>query len=375
MTDSQLYSRRLLPKGHGYPLFRPQPSDDLPIEYRRTGASIGDVGVITVDGYFDFIFNICMPADSSINWLGVPDRFDRVVLDTGAIFHARNHHRPGCDISNTTIKKRRLDLNAAVEDNVFLPMGAGATVEITASSKEIAMLLLPQGASRSNLRSLQKFEDYALTHACDWYSFVNGKLGRKVENGSRYLVTGVDKTSSWSVASLESRSEDNQVSMKLTAGLVGSGGVACAWKWQSDNSASLCSGPDPAPGEEDWFDHQTVFLRGYKVAVRPYLLAALKGSIKVSNIDNLKPADILRRSTVVPHAQSSSSKSRVSREGSTPTGSPWDSELLAQLEDSGMFAQLEATADLEPELEPILTIQQYHPSSAINSYLLDIKVI
>ncbi|KAJ7193799.1 hypothetical protein GGX14DRAFT_315241, partial [Mycena pura] len=73
--DSQLYSRLLFPKGHGYPLFRPQPPEDLPSEYRKTGVSVGDVGVITADGYFDFIFNICTPADSPINQRGVPEGF------------------------------------------------------------------------------------------------------------------------------------------------------------------------------------------------------------------------------------------------------------------------------------------------------------
>ncbi|KAJ7765368.1 hypothetical protein B0H16DRAFT_1260485, partial [Mycena metata] len=67
VADSQLYSRLLFPKGHGYPLYRPQPPEDLPAEYRKSGACIGDVGVITPDGYFDFIFNICAPADSPIN--------------------------------------------------------------------------------------------------------------------------------------------------------------------------------------------------------------------------------------------------------------------------------------------------------------------
>ncbi|KAJ7768507.1 hypothetical protein B0H16DRAFT_318585 [Mycena metata] len=196
MADSQLYSRRLLPKGHGYPLFRPQPSNDLPIEYRRLGASIGDVGVITADGYFDFIFSICAAADSPINALGVPKGFKQVALPPGAIFYAKEHHPPGCDISNTTTKKRRLDLDAAVEDNVFLPVGAGATVQITASARQFASLVLPKGASRCNLRSLQQFESYAIENGPEWYSFINGHLKRKVENRSLYLVTGVDKSSS-----------------------------------------------------------------------------------------------------------------------------------------------------------------------------------
>ncbi|KAJ6477783.1 hypothetical protein C8R45DRAFT_799845, partial [Mycena sanguinolenta] len=67
MAESHLYSRLLLPKGHGYPLFRPQPFDDLPVELRRQGTTIGDVGVVTSDGSFDVIFNICRAADDPLN--------------------------------------------------------------------------------------------------------------------------------------------------------------------------------------------------------------------------------------------------------------------------------------------------------------------
>jgi hypothetical protein len=49
MADSQLYSRLLLSKGAGYPLWLPEPYDDLPLEYKERGVSVGDVGVITND--------------------------------------------------------------------------------------------------------------------------------------------------------------------------------------------------------------------------------------------------------------------------------------------------------------------------------------
>ncbi|KAJ7738972.1 hypothetical protein B0H16DRAFT_1249900, partial [Mycena metata] len=59
------YTRLLLPKAHGYPLFHPQPYDDLQ-EIRRTGTQIGDVGIVK-NGCFDVTFNICNPADHPIN--------------------------------------------------------------------------------------------------------------------------------------------------------------------------------------------------------------------------------------------------------------------------------------------------------------------
>ena len=52
MSDSTRYSRLLLSKGWGYPLFHPQPFDDLPRAEREVGTSIGHVGIITPDGAF-----------------------------------------------------------------------------------------------------------------------------------------------------------------------------------------------------------------------------------------------------------------------------------------------------------------------------------
>ncbi|KAJ7851500.1 hypothetical protein B0H14DRAFT_3660939, partial [Mycena olivaceomarginata] len=199
-SDSQRYSRLLLSKGHGYPLSRPQPFDDLPLESRHIGTDIGDVGVVTSYGAFDAIFNICRSANDSVNRFGVPERFEQVMLGPGDVAPQAQYHRPGSDVSNTLISKRRLDIDRGVESNVFLPLGAGAVVEISASSKETAVLLLPDGGSRSDLRPQNIFRDYALRHAQHRYAFVNAKLNRMVGNGDLYLVTGTDKSSSWSVA-------------------------------------------------------------------------------------------------------------------------------------------------------------------------------
>ncbi|KAJ7663617.1 hypothetical protein B0H17DRAFT_991423, partial [Mycena rosella] len=194
MSDSQLYTRLLLPRGHGFPLFHPQPFDDLPLESRRIGTEIGHVGVITSDGSFDFLFNICRSADDPFNRFGVPEGFEQVNLDPEDVASRAQYHRPGSDISNTKISKRRLDLDMGVDSNT-------------------AVLLLPDGASRTDLRRKKRFRDYVLKHAQSWYAFVNGVLERMVDNGDLYLVTGIDKSASWSVAAVENHSEDGNISL------------------------------------------------------------------------------------------------------------------------------------------------------------------
>jgi hypothetical protein len=73
--DIEVYVRCLLPKKRGFPLWVPKPHRNLPYEYRKKGVSIGDVGIVTSSGVFDFLFNICLPAHHPINGNLVPDNF------------------------------------------------------------------------------------------------------------------------------------------------------------------------------------------------------------------------------------------------------------------------------------------------------------
>jgi hypothetical protein len=118
MSDSDLYTRLLLPKRHGYPLSCPEPYADAPLEARRVGTDIGDVGVIMPDGSFDVIFNICRASYDPINRFGVPRGFEQVRLGPEDVSSRPQCHRPGSHVSNTTISKRRLGVDAGVESNV-----------------------------------------------------------------------------------------------------------------------------------------------------------------------------------------------------------------------------------------------------------------
>ena len=66
----------MLPYRYGFPLYFPQPKNSLPIEYQKHGIDIGDVGVITADGSFEYLFNIWRPRDDPLNPQDLPDDFD-----------------------------------------------------------------------------------------------------------------------------------------------------------------------------------------------------------------------------------------------------------------------------------------------------------
>lgn len=68
----KIYQDALGDEGHGFPLWVPSPNLNLHLTYRRHGVSIGDVGILTPFGAFDFLFNIFKPADDPINAAAPP---------------------------------------------------------------------------------------------------------------------------------------------------------------------------------------------------------------------------------------------------------------------------------------------------------------
>jgi hypothetical protein len=65
-SATETYTRILLSKRIGYPLWTPEPHNFLP-EYEEEGIRIGDVGIVNEHGLFEFSFNVCLPADHPIN--------------------------------------------------------------------------------------------------------------------------------------------------------------------------------------------------------------------------------------------------------------------------------------------------------------------
>ncbi|KAJ7719772.1 hypothetical protein B0H14DRAFT_3170564 [Mycena olivaceomarginata] len=284
----------------------------------------------------------------------------------GAREATRNNVLGGLD-RLATIDKRRLGVDAGAESNVFLPLGAGAVVEISTSSKKAAVLLLPDGASRANLRPVKKFRNYAIKHARHWYEFVNGNLERMVENGDLYLVTGMDKTSSWSIAAAENQSENSQISLKLKAAQVGAAQASYIWEWEAASSFAA-SGPRRPPAEESWGQNQTIFLRGYKVAIRS---TPLKKSAKALSIVDSKPSDILSKSGFIPFSESPSGSSSFFR-GASTSGQESASDDVGSLPSSDSCSASDSSGASDKELVEYFpqSTKLYHPGYAINEYLL-----
>jgi hypothetical protein len=108
LFQSEIYCNQLLRRKRGFPLYVPEPRQNLPAEYWEHGVAIGDVGRITPEGVFDFFFNIYLPADHPINDNDVPEYFYPLLHYTSKRVLDLNY-APGYYVSTSSIQK--LDLH------------------------------------------------------------------------------------------------------------------------------------------------------------------------------------------------------------------------------------------------------------------------
>jgi hypothetical protein len=106
------------------------------------------------------------------------------------------------------------------------------------AATEGALLVLPEGASRKDLRSRKaQFRRCAIENALYWYQFANERLERDIPNGSLILVTGCDMASSWGIASFSDISSDVEVELSLYPSHRGT------YMWETNVSATLRTSP------------------------------------------------------------------------------------------------------------------------------------
>ncbi|PBK66352.1 hypothetical protein ARMSODRAFT_856095, partial [Armillaria solidipes] len=190
--------------GHGYPLWIPEPDYSLPDAYRDKGVSVGDLGILTEDGGFDFLFNICVDADGPVNQGHVPPQFEPLRFpQRDPIRKVMSLHRKNSSVTSAHVSTTEI----SVEGSAELPaissfVAGGGGVEFSTSKAEAAILMLPDGGNRYDTKHRSLFQQYATKNALSWYIYVNSldHLARQAPNGSLYLVTGCDKARSWGTA-------------------------------------------------------------------------------------------------------------------------------------------------------------------------------
>ena len=113
----------------------------------------------------------------------------------------------------------------------------------------------------------------------DWYTFAEQRLGRIISHDSLYLITRFYKVRSWSLAAYEQGAGAGESSAKFKAVQVGRGNIAASYTWETTNAMDWRAGPS------DHYYHgianQTVFIQGFKIAVREGILGTKRVRVKV----------------------------------------------------------------------------------------------
>jgi hypothetical protein len=186
-------------------LWMPQPSADAPPSYDDKGVSVGDVGILTPSGGFDFLFNICLPAEHPNNSGGpLPEGFVPLLTQQRDITESEGH-----------------PLGSFIASS---PTKSVGTMAFECTGSEGAILVLPDGAIR--------------------------------------LVTGCDKSSAWGIAAFSSTSKGlHTISLALKAQPGPDGNTAYTWECSDECDIRTST------GQEDGLRNQCTFVRCFTVSL------------------------------------------------------------------------------------------------------------
>ncbi|KAF9556175.1 hypothetical protein CPC08DRAFT_694730 [Agrocybe pediades] len=204
----ETYARSLLSKGNGYSPWSPQGIDSPRSKiHLKQGVGIGDVGLLDREGYFVYLFNIFAGRDHPLNEKRVPEDFEPIPLDqeTDVIFQP-NYFPP-----RTIISSKAVDIIRVSEEPFEF--------KSVTTAREAALLVLPDGASREDLKSTSHLTKYIEKYALSWHYFLFPNAtysGTMVPNGSLYLVTGCDKAESWANAAMPASTSQAGDRIELT---------------------------------------------------------------------------------------------------------------------------------------------------------------
>ncbi|KAJ3513475.1 hypothetical protein NLJ89_g2926 [Agrocybe chaxingu] len=250
-ASSTIYERHFIRKGRGFPLWIPRLDVSFPIPYRTKGVSIGDVGIIT-EGSFHFLFNILLPSNDPINADGVPHDFQPLQ----PTIHSRGIQRiqvfsggdylSSQDISRTTYTGDSSSyalnpVHVSSKLTITLIFGKNSHTFISSAS-DGAILTMPEPVFHERLLCLTVFEKYIKANAESWYNYANGVVHLGVGNGDLYLVSAVDKTSAWGMATFLSTSHHSDITLNFRTVHQEMGQPV--YVWEHSGSVDSKTGPD-----------------------------------------------------------------------------------------------------------------------------------
>ncbi|KAF5322844.1 hypothetical protein D9619_000230 [Psilocybe cf. subviscida] len=239
----ETYVHHLITKNRGYPLWIPSPSMRLPECNRASGVRIGDVGIITPEGAFLFLFNVFHEATHPIN--------ASMRLPIDFVPFTRDAQTNPCDIDEF----KESSAGSYLADESLIRMDEGndrLRTVLKTSAAHAAVLMMPEPVYASKLRSTVLFQNYVRDNIKSWYRFVRMVLGLEVNNGDLRVVYGCRKSAAFGIATVSnsthrrgSESASEAPSTELTFSIDHSWMeiTGCKYRWHHRGSAEVKAGP------------------------------------------------------------------------------------------------------------------------------------
>lgn len=208
-----------------------------------------------------------------------------------------------------------------------------SSIEFTCDNDEGSVIILPDGASREDLKTGKSLEDFIKQSAESWYQWAVGPADRLIEPNSLYFVTGCMKAKSWGIATYSSAVPAPHNVIIFSKSTVN---LSEPYIWEKQGRTSARAGPYPDEDLGTTGQNQCMFIRGYKIALSEAAWNAcqLADGLSLSTDDATSPSSQSGSASNSPHPSPSSihglssSSSPARHTDSVPQNSMEDVDIL-----------------------------------------------
>ncbi|KAI0737532.1 hypothetical protein C8Q80DRAFT_309616 [Daedaleopsis nitida] len=289
LKEWDLYARELVTRGHGHPLWGPEPS------LESGEVQLGDVGYLR-KGHFCFWFNCMRPQSDPRNSRGVPDGFE--------VFEPPDGRGPdsGVEVHNVVMPPHlhsgsteswTISGGASAGNGAEVGTSMGGEIQYNCKEKTGALLLLKEPGHEKYLECETSIRTYMKQHIDNWYKYGRAR-GIDIRMHDILFVSGFVKTSAWAVGAFKHRSSSGTLRVNagiFTPGPSASGGFAI--------SMSACRNPEvyhrygPDHRLLRWNEHgesrgsdQCIFLQYVSMAKYVHRIRATAGPHELPEADS-----------------------------------------------------------------------------------------
>ncbi|RDX40538.1 hypothetical protein OH76DRAFT_1366095 [Lentinus brumalis] len=256
-----VYTKLLFRRGHGYPLWEPEPT-------KAGEVLVGDVGYI-LEGSFYRLFNATLPAGHAVHqqW-GVPDGYEPFIYpDT--LLHRRAHALQPGPICSTSVVARSVDASLGVGPGA--PAGVVAQLRFKCADEQGAVLVLKDDGAREALHPSRDLVQYIVRNHEAWHRFAQDVFRLDLVESDVLFVSGCVKTGAWALAAATHRAREGELVFGGTFGALSQASFSVAAEEKLTMSVEHRCGPEPPQGSAQSKRDQCVFLHYYKLKRRRVL--------------------------------------------------------------------------------------------------------